>query len=80
MDVLIDTCVAVTGSLSKASQLREFGEIAKKLCHGCYRQDWYFKSGGCLGISHLCSKMPVTWVIAHEVQFVKALLYVLKVR
>lgn len=54
------------------------GELAKKLCHCCYRQEWHFKSGGCLGISHLCSKLPVSWVIIHEVSFVKALLYVLK--
>ncbi len=56
-----------------------FGEVAKRLAHCCYRQEWYFKSGGCTGISHLTSKLPVHWLRKQQVIFVKALLFILKV-
>jgi transformation/transcription domain-associated protein len=79
VDILIESCSEILGSLEHIStRIQEFDEIAKKLSHCCYKQDWFVKSGGSMGISHLCTKMPVSWIIRHEVLFTKSLLFILK--
>ena len=79
IDILIESSSEILGSMELLStRIQEFDEIAKKLSHCCYKQDWYVKSGGSMGIAHLCTKMPVSWIIRHEVLFTKSLLFILK--
>ncbi|RKO86143.1 hypothetical protein BDK51DRAFT_31901, partial [Blyttiomyces helicus] len=54
--------------------------LASRFCSCCYRPEWFRKTGGTLGISILSSKLSLgsRWMLAHELDFVKALLYVLK--
>jgi hypothetical protein len=42
--------------------------------------EWQYKSGGCAGIALLSSKLPPKRARTHQVTFVKALIFVLKVR
>ena len=46
----------------------------------CYQPEWFQKQGGCIGISILSSKLGFgkEWMLEHEIEFVKALLYLLK--
>ncbi|KAI8840240.1 FAT domain-containing protein [Chytridium lagenaria] len=57
-----------------------FHTFASRFCSCCYQQEWFKKSGGCHGISFLCSQLDLTpkWIIDHELEFVKALLFILK--
>ncbi|KAJ3074848.1 hypothetical protein HDU98_010028 [Podochytrium sp. JEL0797] len=57
-----------------------FHSLASKYNSCCYKQEWFEKSGGCLGISLLTSQMEfgLQWMLDHELEFIKALLYVLK--
>eukprot|EP01114_Cavostelium_apophysatum_P014185 TRINITY_DN3613_c0_g1_i5.p1 TRINITY_DN3613_c0_g1~~TRINITY_DN3613_c0_g1_i5.p1 ORF type:complete len:3612 (+),score=1106.25 TRINITY_DN3613_c0_g1_i5:200-11035(+) len=78
-DLLIESCAIGKSNEKPVSvELRGFDEIAKKLARACYRQEWYFRSGGCLGISHLVTKMQPNWVIKSQMIFIKALIFVLK--
>ncbi|KAJ3029169.1 UNVERIFIED_CONTAM: hypothetical protein HDU68_012852 [Siphonaria sp. JEL0065] len=62
------------------ADLSVFHIFASKFNSCCYKQEWFEKSAGCLGISLLTSKMDfgLKWVLDHELEFAKALLYVLK--
>ncbi|KAJ3191208.1 hypothetical protein HK101_007980 [Irineochytrium annulatum] len=61
-------------------ELNVFDTLASRFCSCCYRQEWFKKSGGCHGISILSSQLELgtKWMLDHELDFVKALLYVLK--
>lgn len=78
IDIVVEVAQRVNSSLDKLCQ-SEFGKIGKKLCHACYQQDWRFRAGGCRGISHICTKMPQSWLLLHQIQFVQAILFVLRV-
>ncbi|KAJ3211873.1 hypothetical protein HDU67_004198 [Dinochytrium kinnereticum] len=60
--------------------LSVFHTFASRFCSCCYQQEWFKKSGGCHGISFLCSQLDFApkWITDHELDFVKALLYILK--
>lgn len=57
-----------------------FHILASLFCGACYDQNPPVKNGGCYGISILTSKFDLgsTWMLNHEMDFVKALLFVLK--
>ncbi|KAJ3066435.1 hypothetical protein HDU99_003851, partial [Rhizoclosmatium hyalinum] len=61
-------------------ELPVFHILASKFNSCCYKQEWFEKSAGCLGISLLTSRMEfgIKWMLDHELEFIKALLYVLK--
>ncbi|KAL6045043.1 putative transformation/transcription domain-associated protein [Balamuthia mandrillaris] len=77
LDTLICYVFAIKGKMAGA-ELPVFSEMAMRISHCCYKTDWQYKSGGCAGISLLSKRFPVRWVRQYEVQFVKALLFILK--
>ena len=54
-------------------------ELAQRVSHCCYKAEWQHKSGGCAGIMHLTRCLPLPIVRRHEILFLKALLFVLRV-
>lgn len=80
LQILHETCTTVTSSKEVLFQLPVFHLFATRFSSSCYKQEWYRKSGGCFGISIMCSQldMGVKWMLDHELEFVKALLYILK--
>ncbi|KAI9333573.1 hypothetical protein BDR26DRAFT_909001 [Obelidium mucronatum] len=76
---LCHTIVEKTGKMT-IDQLPVFHIFSCKFNKCCYRQEWYEKSAGCLGIWLLTFKMEfgIKWMLDHELEFIKALLYVLK--
>ncbi|KAJ3022967.1 hypothetical protein HKX48_004725 [Thoreauomyces humboldtii] len=56
--------------------------LASRFCSCCYQQQWFHRTGGCLGISLFSSKLDLgpQWVLRHQLEFVKSLIYVLKDR
>ncbi|KAL5497639.1 hypothetical protein EMCRGX_G014148 [Ephydatia muelleri] len=75
--LIIDTATTIVGDKEKASELPLFEAAADRLCGCCYEQAWYAKNGGCLAIRFLMEKMPLKWVMNHQLAFVMALLFVL---
>ncbi|GAA96948.1 uncharacterized protein L969DRAFT_90354 [Mixia osmundae IAM 14324] len=55
-------------------------QLAARLSSLCYDQSWQRKTGGATGIAILTSKMQLglNWMLDHELEFVRALLFTLK--
>ncbi|ORX90024.1 hypothetical protein K493DRAFT_381622 [Basidiobolus meristosporus CBS 931.73] len=80
LQIVYDTCVTALGGKEFVGKLPIFHTFASNFCSCCYKQEWFKKSGGCLGISILSSQldMGARWMLEHELEFVKSLLYILK--
>lgn len=80
MKVIYDTAVTVFGSAENVHKLPIFFSMAKTFCHCCYEEEWYPKSGGCLGIRALTEDLELgeVWMVDRQHDFVRALLYVIK--
>ncbi|CAG8506762.1 53_t:CDS:10, partial [Cetraspora pellucida] len=80
LTLIYETCVIITGSKDALIRFPLFHVLASRFCSCCYKQEWFRKDGGCTGISILSSKldMGTQWMLEHEVEFVKSLLFILK--
>ncbi|XP_074624680.1 transformation/transcription domain-associated protein-like isoform X2 [Acropora palmata] len=75
--VMIETATAITGNAYKAARLPLFEYLSEKLCGCCYERAWFAKNGGCTAIDFLMKRMPVQWVIEHQLNFINALCFVM---
>ncbi|KAL6601053.1 hypothetical protein U3516DRAFT_602921 [Neocallimastix sp. 'constans'] len=76
-----ETCKTLLGDNKEILiRLPVFHKLSMRFCLYCFKQEWYYKNGGCFGISLLCSEIDLgtKWMLDHELEFVKSLLYVLK--
>ncbi|EPB81798.1 hypothetical protein HMPREF1544_11483 [Mucor circinelloides 1006PhL] len=80
VQLCFDTAVKVLGSKDYVWQLPIFRVFASQFGSCCYKQEWYSKRGGCLGISIISSQldMGTKWMREHELDFIRSLLFVLK--
>ncbi|CAH3023319.1 unnamed protein product [Porites evermanni] len=75
--VMIETASAITGDGYKAARLPLFEYLSEKLCGCCYERAWFAKNGGCTAINFLMKRMPLQWVIEHQLSFINALCFVM---
>lgn len=70
----------IFGSEKKAEHLPFFSRLAETFVHACYEEEWFVKSGGTAGIDIIISKMDFSdqFLIDRQLDFVRALLYVIK--
>ena len=75
-----DAAVTIFGANEKIDTLPFFVHLAKVFCHNCYEEEWYTKAGGGLGIHLMLTKLDLsdTWVAERQVDFVRALIYIIK--
>ncbi|CAB4408939.1 unnamed protein product [Rhizophagus irregularis] len=80
LKIIYETCILVTGTKEVIYYFPMFHVLASRFCSCCYKQEWYRKSGGCMGISVLSSQidMGTRWMMDHQLEFVKSLLFILK--
>ncbi|KAF8460620.1 hypothetical protein BDZ91DRAFT_851440 [Kalaharituber pfeilii] len=80
LKVIYQAAAAIFGDSRSVGKLPFFQDLAKTFCHYCYEEEWYPKSGGCLGIKVLTTgfEMGDEWMIARQHDFVRGLLYVIK--
>lgn len=80
LQLCFDTAVIILGGKGSVSQLPIFRVFASQFCSCCYKQEWYKKRGGCLGISIMSAQldMGTKWMREHELDFIRSLLFVLK--
>lgn len=72
-------CQALLADDSLLAWIPAFRIMASRFSSSCYPQEWSKKIGGCMGLD-IITKIPFSpeWMLEHELEFVKALLYVLK--
>ncbi|KAI9356612.1 hypothetical protein BD770DRAFT_444067 [Pilaira anomala] len=80
IQLCFDTGVQILGSKDFVWQLPIFRVFASQFGSCCYKQEWFSKRGGCLGISIISSQldMGTKWMREHELDFIRSLLFVLK--
>ncbi|CAG8494971.1 1279_t:CDS:10 [Ambispora gerdemannii] len=80
LKLIYDICLMITGSKDALGLFPLFHVLASRFCSCCYKQEWYRKSGGCFGISLLCSQldMGAKWMLDHELEFVRSLFFIMK--
>ena len=77
MGIVMETASTIVGDHDKACALPLFEVAVDKLCACCYERAWFSKNGGCSAIEFLVDKMPLKWVLAHQLCFLMALVFVL---
>lgn len=77
---IYDSTVIILGSETEIVKLSFFNYLSATFCHGCYEEEWFTKAGGSLGINIMLTKIHMgdTWVYERQIDFVRALLYVIK--
>ncbi|OAD77362.1 hypothetical protein PHYBLDRAFT_36397 [Phycomyces blakesleeanus NRRL 1555(-)] len=80
LQICFQTASSVMGGKEHVWHLPIFRVFASQFCSCCYKQEWYKKRGGCLGISIMSSQldMGTRWMREHELDFIRSLLFVLK--
>ncbi|CAO3646140.1 unnamed protein product [Cunninghamella echinulata] len=80
LQLCFETATVIMGGKEFVWHLPIFRVFASQFCSCCYKQEWYKKRGGCLGISLMSSQldMGTKWMREHELEFIRALLFVLK--
>ncbi|KAJ3319442.1 hypothetical protein HDV06_006328 [Boothiomyces sp. JEL0866] len=73
-----NSCKSLVGK--DVQKIACFQVVALWFASHCYQLEWFKKTGGCIGLSIICSKLDfeAEWMVEHEIEFVQALLYVLK--
>jgi transformation/transcription domain-associated protein len=74
---VVETAATIIGDREKSCELPLFEIAVDKLCGCCYDRAWYAKSGGCWSIGFFLDKMPLKWIINHQLTFLMALMFVL---
>ena len=80
LQLCFNTALMILGSKEYVWQLPIFRVFASQFGSCCYKQEWFNKRGGCLGISIISSQleMGTKWMREHELDFIRSLLFVLK--
>jgi transformation/transcription domain-associated protein len=77
---IYDTTATIFGSETEVVRLWFFSYLSSIFCHGCYEEEWFTKAGGSLGINFMITQLNLgdTWVQDRQIEFVRALMYVIK--
>ena len=80
VSLVFDATAIIFGSSKGINRLPFFSYLAKIFAHKCYKEDWYAKAGGGLGIHLLATRFDLgdDWMTARQLEFLRALLYVIK--
>ncbi|KAI1633644.1 FAT domain-containing protein [Biscogniauxia mediterranea] len=75
-----DSTVTIFGAETHVGRLGFFNHLSKTFCHACNEEEWYTKAGGTLGIKYLLTEIDLgdAWVISKQMEFIRALMYVIK--
>ena len=80
MNVMKDAACVIFGAPDRSAKLPFFQHIGRIFCHSCHGEEWFTKAGGSLGIHLIVTSMDLgdTWLYDKQVDFVRALMYVMK--
>lgn len=77
---LYDAAAIILGSTDRVERYPFFLHLARVFCHKCHEEEWYAKAGGGLGIHIFVTAVDLgeQWMIERQIEFVRALMYVMK--
>ncbi|KHJ31953.1 putative fat domain-containing protein [Erysiphe necator] len=77
---IYNSTAIILGSESRVCRLPFFAYLSNLFCHNCYKEEWFSKTGGCLGINFLITKINLgdSWVYDRQIDYLRALMYVIK--
>ncbi|KAL8838619.1 MAG: hypothetical protein Q9170_002065 [Blastenia crenularia] len=80
IQTVYEAAETILGVESSVPSLPFFVHLAKVFCHKCYEEEWFIKAGGGLGIHLLATKVDLgdNWMIGRQIEFIRALVYVIK--
>ncbi|CAG8494359.1 1120_t:CDS:10, partial [Paraglomus occultum] len=80
LKLMYETCLLIVGSREAIRSFPLFHVLASRFSSGCYRQESFRKRGGCHGVYILSSEVNIgtRWMLDHELEFVKSLIFILK--
>lgn len=80
MHVMKDAACVIFGAPDRVPKLPFFQHIGRIFCHACHGEEWFTKAGGCLGIHLFATSLDLgdAWLYDKQVDFVRALMYVMK--
>lgn len=75
-----DTTAIIFGDTKLLGRLTFFHYLSGVFCHSCYKEEWFTKAGGSLGINLLATKFDLgdSFMAERQLEYVKSLLYVVK--
>lgn len=78
--VVRNSAAIIFGSEEKVGKFPFFPLLARTFCHSCHAEEWFTKAGGSLGIHLLATDLDLgeSWLMDRQVEFVRALMYVIK--
>lgn len=77
LKLIVKTATVIMSDLQRACQLPLFEYLSERITALCYERAWYSKMGGCIGIKFTIVNLSLNWVLEHQYQLLKALLFVL---
>ena len=77
---LRDLAATIIGSRDNVTKLPIFMHILSTCCHQCYMEEWWFKSGGAVGVNILATDfgMGTEWLSHKQIDIARALMYAAK--
>ncbi|KAI1006280.1 Transcription-associated protein 1 [Podosphaera aphanis] len=77
---IYSTTAIILGSESQAYRLPFFAYLSNSFCHNCYKEEWFSKAGGCLGINFMIASINLgdTWIHERLIEYLRALMYIIK--
>ena len=80
MSSIYDACAIIFGSKTPVIKLPFWTSLLNNCCHSCYKDEWFAKSGGALGINLMATKLDIdsSWFVDKQVDICKALMYAAK--
>ena len=71
--LILETTMPTLSGKDQISELGFFAEIAHCLTMCCYKLIWFEKRGACIGIEMLVERLSLSWIIRHQILFLKGL-------
>ncbi|RAH67424.1 histone acetyltransferase TRA1 [Aspergillus aculeatinus CBS 121060] len=80
MQVMKDAAAIIFGAPERVAKLPFFQHLGRVFCHSCHSEEWFTKAGGSFGIHLFATKLDLgdAWLLDKQVDFVRALMYVIK--
>ncbi|GAB1218167.1 hypothetical protein ATERTT37_007420 [Aspergillus terreus] len=78
--VIKEAAAVIFGSPERVGKLPFFQHLGRVFCHSCHSEEWFTKAGGSLGIHLFATELDLgdAWLFDKHVEFVRALMYVIK--
>ncbi|KAL4894795.1 hypothetical protein BDV59DRAFT_164257 [Aspergillus ambiguus] len=80
MLVVKEAAAVIFGAPERVGKLLFFQHLGRVFCHSCHSDEWFTKAGGSLGIHLFATELDLgdAWLFDKQVDFVRALVYVIK--